>query len=283
MTGRATLELTTNRSHRLQAFRNDSITNEIRNNGVYDQWTLLAIEYLLKKMDADVCLDVGANIGNHAVVIAQHCKQLHAFEPVPFIFEVLRSNLQHNADNGNAYCVALSDEDSVASIHIDPDGNLGKSTMLSAGGVDTQQASDSIEISAVRGDELVSSLAGSIDFIKIDVEGFEPRVIKGLQQTIRKHQPVLLLEWNSSQTRKGFDDADLFTMPLGGYQSYSLTHRRSKQVSGRGFKGALKRAMVKISNSDSWCVRPFNTELSYPNILMFPPRWQALAAGLPVN
>ena len=318
MTDRYILQLTTNRGHRLQAFANDSITSEIRDSGVYDQWTLLAIEHLLSNMNADICLDVGANIGNHAVVIAQHCRQLHAFEPVPFIFEVLQANLQNNADNARAHCVALSDENSVATIHIDPGGNLGKSTMLSSEGLSSEglsseglastplsskalsstplsgESSDSglagsnattgsIEITAVRGDQQVTDLDGSIDFIKIDVEGFEPRVIKGLQQTIRKHQPVLLLEWNSSQTRKGFDDADLFAMPLDGYQYYSLTHRRSKQVSGRGLKGALKRALVKVSRSDDWCVHPFNAELSYPNVLMFPRKWQALAEGLPVN
>ncbi len=308
MTDRSILQLTTNRGHRLQAFANDSITSEIRDSGVYDQWTLLAIEHLLSNMNADICLDVGANIGNHAVVIAQHCRQLHAFEPVPFIFEVLQANLQNNADNARAHCVALSDENSVATIHIDPGGNLGKSTMLSSEGLSSEglsskalsstplsgESSDSgleesnattgsIEITAVCGDQQVTDLDGSIDFIKIDVEGFEPRVIKGLQQTIRKHQPVLLLEWNSSQTRKGFDDADLFAMPLDGYQYYSLTHRRSKQVSGRGLKGALKRALVKVSRSDDWCVHPFNAELSYPNVLMFPRKWQALAEGLPVN
>lgn len=93
MTGRSTLQLTTNRGHRLQAFADDSITREIRDSGVYDQWTLLAIEHLLKNMNADTCLDVGANIGNHAVVIAQHCRQLHAFEPVPFIFEIGRAHV----------------------------------------------------------------------------------------------------------------------------------------------------------------------------------------------
>lgn len=275
-TERSTVQLTTDRGHQLQAFAGDSITSDIRELGVYDQWTLLAIEHLLAAISADVCLDVGANIGNHAVVMAQHCRQLHAFEPVPFIFDVLQQNLERNTTNAVAHNVALSEQSGVSQISVDRGGNLGKSTMLSAAA-----GTELIDITAERGDECVADISGSIDFIKIDVEGFEPRVIQGLQQTIKKHQPVLLLEWNSAQTRQGFVDAELFSVPLQGYQYRSLTHRRSKQVSGRGLTGALRRALVKATNSNRWCVRSFDAELSYPNVLMFPQKWQSLAAALP--
>lgn len=273
---RSTVQLTTDRGHQLLAFADDSITSEIRDLGLYDQWTLLAIEHLLNAINADICLDVGANIGNHAVVMAQHCRQLHAFEPVPFIFDVLKQNLKHNSSNAIAHNVALSELGGVSRISVDGGGNLGKSTMLSAAA-----GAELIDITAERGDDCIAEISGSIDFIKIDVEGFEPRVIQGLQQTIQKHQPILLLEWNSEQTKHGFVDADLFSVPLQGYQYHSLTHRRSKQVSGRGLKGAVKRALVKASNSNNWCLHTFDAALSYPNVLMFPQKWQSLAAALP--
>lgn len=273
---RLTVSLTTNRGHKLQAFVDDAITNEIRDAGVYDHWTLSAIEHLLQRIDADVCLDVGANIGNHSVVMAQHCRQLHAFEPIPFIFEVLRKNLDINTTNVKAHCIALSNEQSLQNIYVDPAGNLGKSSMLN----DNADSDNSIEISAVCGDEFLSGIKGSVDFVKIDVEGFEPRVVQGLQQTIVESQPVILLEWNSSQTRTGFAESDLFTRPLEGYRCYSLTHRKSKQVSGRGLTGAIKRAWVGATKSDGWCLRSFDLQRSYPNVLMIPRKWHSLVASM---
>ncbi|MFK7997212.1 MAG: FkbM family methyltransferase [Granulosicoccus sp.] len=268
-------EVSTCHGNQLFAFEGDAITEEIRSQGVYDRWTLEALVDILQHIDADVCLDVGANIGNHAVVMADHCKKLYSFEPVPFIFDVLQKNLQSRSDRATAICLALSDKEQTTSITVPTEGNLGKSTMLSG------QSGENIDIRSQRGDDFLELEDGHIDFIKIDVEGLEPNVIAGLQHTIEKHQPVILLEWNSEQTREGFTQLSLFKSPLAAYQPYSLTHRRSRQISGRGLSGSLRRLTIKLMDSNGWRLASFTFDNDYPNVLLVPKKWQSLVTTLP--
>jgi hypothetical protein len=52
-----------------------------------------------------------------------------------------------------------------------------------------------------------------IDFIKIDVEGYEPFVIQGAKKLIEKHRPILQLEVvDSHLKRNGFDSVSLVKM-----------------------------------------------------------------------
>jgi len=283
---REKIKLTTSFGHRISAFKNDSITGEIQRHGVYDRWTLAAIENLLDAINADVSLDVGANIGNHALAMTLVSKQVVAFEPVPFIHQVLSENLQANTDNSVAACVALSDRKESARITISGNGNLGQSSMAAEAESDESLQGENVRIESVIGDEFVEqhladSAGVSVDFIKVDVEGFEPRVVTGLSKTIRDHQPLVLLEWNSASTIEQFEKNDIFNTVFRNYRVYSLTHHGSKQVSGRGLLGAVKRWGLKVLNKNSFCIDTFHSSRTYPNVLFIPERWHSLVQGLP--
>jgi len=283
---REKIKLTNSYGHQISAFKDDSITGEIQRYGVYDRWTLAAIESLLGSIDADVSLDVGANIGNHALAISRVSKQVVAFEPVPFIHAVLNENLQANTDNSVAVCVALSDRKESAQIAISGNGNLGQSSMAAEAEFDESMRVENVQIESVIGDVFVeqylaNSESTSVDFIKVDVEGFEPKVVTGLSRTIRDHQPLVLLDWNSASTIEQFERNDIFDRVFKNYQIYSLTHHGSKQVSGRGLPGAVKRWVLKVLNKNSFCIGPFHSSEVYPNVLFIPERWHSLVQELP--
>jgi len=277
---RELIQITTGLGHQIEAFDEDAITQEIVQRGVYDHWTLKAIEHLLTSINADTCLDVGANIGNHALSMSGHCQKVIAFEPVPFIYSVLTQNLQNNVSNAVALCVALSDKQEDRTIQIPLHGNLGQSSMATG-----FQSAEQVGIKAVVGDDFLSTAvadtAGSaIDFIKIDVEGYESQVVAGLQKTIAVHQPLVLLEWNSTQTRDGFSQHGFFETVFKDYKVFSLTHRHSKQVCGRGISGVLRRIVARTA-ANSFCVGQFEVKKDFPNVLLIPARWHSLIAELP--
>jgi FkbM family methyltransferase len=135
-----------------------------------------------------VFADIGANSGNHTVFVARflHPKQVIAFEPNPVASRLLKVNIALNGlrdivDISNLG-IGLSDAPGKAIAQI-PSGNLGGTFMLEA------------ENGALRlapGDDLMGGR--KIDFIKIDVEGMEMHVLRGLRRAISMRRPRIFIE-----------------------------------------------------------------------------------------
>jgi len=60
---------------------NDTITSEIAKKGYFDIAETSFISSLIQKIPSAVCIDIGANIGTHTLVMCKHAKSVHAFEP----------------------------------------------------------------------------------------------------------------------------------------------------------------------------------------------------------
>lgn len=145
-----------------------------------------------------VFCDIGANIGNHALFALKflHVARLIAFEPNPLAIGVLRSNLILNgvADRADLshLGIGLSDSDAGGFTINAPAGNLGGGRMIEGTG----------DLPVRRGDALLAD--ERVDFIKIDVEGMELRVLDGLSATIAAHRPRLFVEVDRRNFR-GFE------------------------------------------------------------------------------
>ena len=68
-------------------FKDDYISNEVRRHGVYEKELYLFLKRFLEINKDAVCLDVGANIGNHTLTMGLYAKKTYAFEPVPEMFK----------------------------------------------------------------------------------------------------------------------------------------------------------------------------------------------------
>lgn len=273
MCNQKTITIITKKGVTLSAFEGDSITREIQSCGEYDGNTLKSIRDILGLIKPKISLDVGANIGNHALAIAPLSQKLIAFEPVTFIYEVLKNNLAQNK-LGNAVAVnfGLSVDQSTKKIFIPKNGNLGSSSLEAVEG-----EGSFLEIKTVIGDAYLQEHLESeeIDFIKMDVEGHEAAALLGLEKTIQKNQPLLLLEWKSANTTQSFEDSDLFKKLFSGYKFYALTYASSKKVHAKNWFGFCKRIYYKLI-SNTWCLSSFHPHKRYSNVYFVPKRYQAI-------
>jgi FkbM family methyltransferase len=164
----------------------------------YHYLTCLQIVQTYQRLLRDaVILDVGSNIGlfAQAVVNTVPYKHLHLFEPSREYSQVGQQLLQ-DAKNITHHNLALGSTNSEIKLFKCNTGNIGWNTMLpkdpNATGDFTQDL-DQEMVQQVVLDQYLTNL-DQLDFVKIDVEGFEHHVLTGAFDTIAKFKPYLLIE-----------------------------------------------------------------------------------------
>ena len=119
-----------------------------------------------------VVADVGAHIGVTVKIFGRRAKTLHAFEPSPRALRLLRANAPANCV---IYPCAIGDYN-------------GKVRFAEADNVDMSHISESgIEVEI----RTLDSFNLAPDFIKIDVEGWEPAVLRGAARTLQRGPTVM--------------------------------------------------------------------------------------------
>lgn len=134
----------------------------------------------------DSALDVGANIGVHAIFMAKkvgHRGRVYAIEPEPTTYGILQENVRLNGlKNVLGLPLALGAETG--------EGELS-SGMTARNAFNLCGSGQSLgrRVQIMRGDDLFKSRDWAVPVvIKIDVEGFEAQVLEGLQDTIRQSE-----------------------------------------------------------------------------------------------
>lgn len=152
------------------------------------EWALL--EQLVRP--GMTVVEAGANIGSHTVSLARRCAPglLYAFEPQQQVFQILCANL---ALNGVRNAVALPEAcgEAEGRVVIPP---LDYAAEGNFGGVSVSE--DRPDARGLRArvrpiDDLELPACG---LIKVDVEGFEPAVLRGARETIARCRPLLYVE-----------------------------------------------------------------------------------------
>ncbi|MGV1955611.1 FkbM family methyltransferase [Agrobacterium sp. 22-214-1] len=142
-----------------------------------------------------VAFDVGSNIGLIASTLSGACREVHSFEPSPttqpFLMQTLAAN---NASNVTVNQVAVAaekgelrffdDYNSTSASHVITGDTLGRISEVVV---------PVTTIDAYAGEKKIDRL----DFMKIDIEGFEIDALRGGENTIKKFKPSVLVEFNS--------------------------------------------------------------------------------------
>ena len=167
------------------------------------------ITFLMRKLvnPGDIVLDIGGNVGLHTVLLSGLVDdgRVIAFEPVEALADKLSANCAFNrTKNVTLVNSALGEEAGTAEIQVSlgTPGMEGTNSMIaSVHVVNHPERYQPQTISVNRLDDIAEELDISerIDFIKIDTEGFEPMVIRGGMETLRKTRPAMLIEAHSNR------------------------------------------------------------------------------------
>jgi FkbM family methyltransferase len=169
----------------------DAITSKIMKTG---SWELELIQRALTHIkDGDIVLDIGANLGAWTVMLSMNSKiTVHSFEPQRMKFYQLCANIWLNKrTNVIAHNYALStelDDGKVMQMFEEP-GNNGATSLMKFDNLhDTGMTATLTYL------DNPSLRLDRVDFIKLDVEGYEEQVLKGGAKLIQKNRPIIFFE-----------------------------------------------------------------------------------------
>jgi FkbM family methyltransferase len=175
----------------------DDVIYEI---GAWEPSILFFLRDTLQRTNKDqgIFLDIGANTGQHSLYMAQYAKTVYAIEPYPPVLKRFNEMISLNGfENIKVYPVGFSNREDSLPYYKPSDDNLGH------GGFDptfTKGAGKSIELPLVIGDNYLESHGiNQIDLIKIDIEGYERYALLGLNNTLKKNRPIVVMELNATE------------------------------------------------------------------------------------
>ncbi len=144
-----------------------------------------------------VILEVGANVGNHAVYygLFMEPKKIIVIEPNPFAIELLKQNAELNGIttiDTRHLGYGVGDRAGRFALHVEG-ANIGAARLIPAetGGIDVVPIDSIVE--------------ERVDFIKLDVEWMELEALRGAQNTLRRDRPILFIEVMNANLQ-AFDD-----------------------------------------------------------------------------
>jgi FkbM family methyltransferase len=151
----------------------------------------------------------GANVGQHSLFASIYSKEVIAFEPYPAVARKIQEKIDANNIRNIILCLVGLGEKDVMLPYKEPDScNMGTGSFLVPDDP-IPASSPTTALRVVNGDSYLSSIgAPKVDFIKMDVEGFEVHALRGLRQTLRESRPVIIMEW-SSVTHKTLGEGSL--------------------------------------------------------------------------
>ena len=168
-------------------------------NGLVDQhifmfksWELDIVKFFIREFKKGYTfLDIGSNIGYYSLIASKLSpKKVFAFEPLDFLCDMIHKSIEkNNFKNIEVFNFGLGNKNSKEKIFSIRD-NIGTSSIVVSG-----NRNEVREITIKKGDEIIKNT--KVDFIKIDVEGFEDEVLKGLEKTIKKKDmPKIIIEFH---------------------------------------------------------------------------------------
>ena len=165
---------------------------------------VIFLKNLLK--DKDI-IDIGSNIGLFSLAICKNINfnTINLFEPAKDYFDYSKELLK-KYDNIDYHNIALGNKEDNGVLFKNPGENIGWNTLYTK---DPMQNNNFIN-KMIKEKVLIKKLDNynfkNIDFIKIDVEGYECEVLKGAMDTIKKFKPYIFIEVSWGTNHPNWDE-----------------------------------------------------------------------------
>lgn len=169
----------------------------------YEKKRIDKLSQLSKKINSDTLIDIGANIGFYSIILSNKFEKIYSFEPNKRNFQVLRKNIETNdLKNIKTFNFGLGENKEIL---IGTSNTKGKLFQTSGFAV-SKDNSIGEKVLIEKGDDFLKFNNKSIT-IKIDVEGFEYFVLKGIKKILSNNNCLVQIEiWekNNSKIQKFF-------------------------------------------------------------------------------
>lgn len=162
------------------------VSQEVFYKGVWEKELTKLMKDIIK--EDTVFVDVGAHIGYYSLLAAKIAKKsrVYSFEPMTINYELLEKNIAlNNYKNVKCFKIALSDSEGKVKLYCDKNLSVRNSIV----------STEIIEGNALEDVETMplDFLVENADIVKIDVEGGEVKVLKGMKKLIEINQDIIVI------------------------------------------------------------------------------------------
>jgi FkbM family methyltransferase len=170
--------------------------------GYWEIWLTRLVARAVRK--GMVCVDVGANLGYYALLMAELCGpdgKVIAVEPNPATAELLSATLAINgfAGRSEVLALALGDGSRTCGGLVVPHGEPKNAALIPDGSAPLYAAiGPVVEVPIIAFDALAAD-GPRIDLVKIDAEGAEADILRGMASMLRRDRPLLVVEFNAAR------------------------------------------------------------------------------------
>lgn len=197
----------------------------------YQQWLIYfdcdydsSFDVLKHVQKGDTIIDVGGNIGQTAMMLSKKVGEsgkVISFEPFPDTFKLFHDNLNLNPEIKNIVNVnyGLGENDLTVGMVKECDTNSGGNRISH----EESDVDNSVKITTLD-TYLLRNPEAKINLIKIDVEGYEMKVLNGAKNLLSKFKPHLYIEIDDINLKKQNNSADEMIQFLTnyGYKIYQI-------------------------------------------------------------
>lgn len=135
--------------------------------------------------------DLGANIGWFTLILSRlvgNSGHVYSFEPDPNLFKILKENIELNKlNNVSVFQLAISNHTGFGKFSLneiqDGDNRLESNSM----------SMNSIDVEITTLDEFCKKHNANVDFIKMDIQGSEPRVLDGMKNVVLENPKLMMV------------------------------------------------------------------------------------------
>ena len=181
--------------------------------------------------EGDIVIDIGAHVGYYTLLMAQLVGEngkVYSFEPDPVNFQLLKKSVEINGfENVVLIQKAVSNiTDKVKLFLGDNDSAINRIYDAKLG-----DAKESIDVESIRIDEYFKENDELINFIKIDSEGSEVKIINGMKQFLSRNQElVMMTEFFPFLIKKSGDEPNQYLKSLekSGFSLYNILDKNEK-------------------------------------------------------